>query len=88
MKFETYEKAVKLRARMDYLSILEGVFENACKNRYIAAIDDCKFLSSSQYVITDCKVINHQTLTDDIREKLIQVLREEYEVTRKEFEAL
>lgn len=88
MRFETYEKAEELMSKMDYLSRLESVFQNACKQKYLAAIGDCEFDTPLNICVTKCKVLNHETLTDDIREKLLYVIREEYDMVREEFEAL
>lgn len=88
MTYETYEKAVELRDRMNYLSRLECVFENACKHKYLAAIGDCEFDTPLQICVTKCKVLNHEHLDDDIREKLLHVIRDEYSKTQKEFKAL
>ena len=43
MTYETYEKAAELMSRMDYLSRMECLLENACKGKYLATIDECTF---------------------------------------------
>ena len=88
MTYETYEKAVDIRNRMDYLLGLECLLENACKGKYLATIDECKFANALCISITDCKVLNHKALEDDIREKLLRVIRDEYSKMCEEFKAL
>lgn len=88
MTYETYEKAAELMSRMDYLSRLKCVFENACKHKYIAAIDDCEFETPLQICVAKCRVLNHEHLEDDIREKLLHVIREEHSKVIEEFKAL
>lgn len=88
MTYETYEKAKELMCRMDYLTRIECLLENACKGKYLATIDECKFENALCICVTDCKVLNHESLDNDIREKLLRVIRDEYSKTYEEFEAL
>ncbi len=88
MTYETYEKAEDIRNRMNYLSELECLLENACKGRYLATINECKFENALCICVTDCKVLNYKALEDDIREKLLQVIRDEYSKMCEEFKAL
>ena len=88
MTYETYEKAEDIRNRMNYLSELECLLENACNGRYLATINECKFENALCICVTDCKVLNYKALEDDIREKLLQVIRDEYSKMCEEFKAL
>ena len=88
MTYETYEKAAELMSRMDYLSRMECLLENACKGKYLATIDECTFENALCICVKDCKVLNHESLENDIREKLLRVIRDEYTKTYEEFKAL
>lgn len=88
MTYETYEKAAELMGRMDYLTRVESLLENACKGKYLATIDECKFENALCICVKDCRVLNHEVLENDIREKLLRVIRDEYSKTSEEFRAL
>ena len=88
MKFETYAKAVELNERMSYLIEIQGLLENACNSKLLATISDCEYEDARKIVITKCKVQQHARLDSDIREKLLQIIRDEYNKTYEEFIAL
>lgn len=88
MTYEAYEKAEELMKRRDYLSRIECLLENACKGKYLATIDECKFENALCFRVTDCKVLNHEVLENDIRDKLLRVIRDEYSKVTEEFKAL
>lgn len=88
MTYEIYEKAQELMGKMDYLMRIECLLKNACKGKYLATIDECTFESALRICVADCKVLNHESLEDDIREKLLRVIRDEYDKVQKEFKAL
>lgn len=88
MTYEKYEKAVELNARMNHLAEIECLLENACNGRLLATIGEYKFEDNWNVCITECKVYNHAPLDDDIREKLLRVIRDEHTKTLEEFKAL
>lgn len=88
MKFETYAKAVDLNEKMSYLIEIQGLLDNACNGKLLAAISDCEYEDARKIVITKCKVQQHANLDNDIREKLLHVIQDEYNKTYEEFIAL
>lgn len=88
MTYDTYEKATDLMGRMDYLSRIECLLENACKGKYLATIGECTFENELRICVKDCKVLNHEVLENDIRERLLRVIRDEHSKVVEEFKAL
>lgn len=77
MTNEIFEKAIDLKAKMDYLVGLQWLFGNAAQEgATISAISPSG------------KPFNTCVLTEEMHDKFVALIQKEYDETKKEFEKL
>lgn len=89
MTYEKFNEARDLHEKMEYLLELEDVISNAGEEKLIACIQDV----SSDVPLTDnhykiCKINNSMPLTPEMRERFLEIIREEHDRIYKEFQEL
>ena len=94
MTYENFEKAKELHQRMEYIDSLMDVINTskessatfASDNKALAAI---RFTSmDGPYIVTNCEVINHERLDDDIANDIIHLLDAKRQKIEDEFKAI
>lgn len=94
MTYDNFEKARELHQRMEYIDSLMDLIKTskessatfASNNRALAAIRITSM--DGPYVVTDCEVINHERLDDDIANDIIHLLDTKRQKIEAEFEAI
>ena len=82
MKFETYERAVEIRAQIDYLETVDGLLQNSAhKQHNIAAINISPYEGGIE-------ITNQTYMTGDLLGKFRQVIRADIDKLNKEFKEL
>ena len=94
MKYDNFEKARELHQRMEYIDNLMDLIKTskessatfASDNRALAAIRITSM--DGPYVVTDCEVINHEEIEDDIANDIIHLLDVKRQKLEEEFKAI
>ena len=89
MTDEIFERAIEIRNTINTIIGLQCVLsnseDNGCGDKYLAAIDVKKI---NGFVVEECKVLNHIRVPENIMKRFEDVLWDELEKAKNEFETL
>lgn len=98
MTYENFEQAKELKQRMEYIDNLIDIFKNATAGDTSEMFESSYNDSSTKalafirinkmdgpYCVTDCDVVNHETLEEETAKDIIGLLKKKYAEVEQEF---
>lgn len=87
MTYEQYDKATQIHADMNVIYALQSTLGNAKNGRFLSAIKVEKW-DNSGHKVEHCDVLNHAKVPEHIMKKFENILWEELDRLKTEFNKL